>query len=138
VDGLPDWVELSAYRIVQEALTNVLKHAGPTATSVCLRRGGREVTLVVTNQAPLTPPDTPRDRPGHGLIGMRERVSMAGGELSAGPTADGGFEVFARLPADPRRAEARRAVARRPQPAQPQPAHPQPAQLPAELPAVRP
>jgi signal transduction histidine kinase len=108
VNGLPDWVELSAYRIVQEALTNVLKHAGPAATSVCLRRGRREVTLAVTNKAPLMmAAATPQDRTGHGLIGMRERVAMAGGELRAGPTADGGFEVFARLPAEPRRASPR-------------------------------
>jgi hypothetical protein len=99
--GLPDWVDVSAYRIVQEALTNVLKHAGHARTRVCLRSDASEVTLRVTNAAPLGTPVPAGDRPGHGLIGMRERVAMAGGELRTGPTGDGGFEVFARLPAEP-------------------------------------
>jgi signal transduction histidine kinase len=109
---LPDSVDLSAYRIVQEALTNVLKHAGPVPTTVCVRRTRGEVTLVVTNRPPAAVltgatapgPSGPSDRPGHGLIGMRERAGMAGGELRAGPTADGGFQVLARLPAGPRAA----------------------------------
>jgi len=101
--ALPGSVDLSAYRIVQEALTNVLKHAGPTATSIALSYGPAEVTLAVTNRPPSSPPEAGGERPGHGLIGMRERVAMAGGELRAGPTGEGGFEVFARLPAEARR-----------------------------------
>jgi signal transduction histidine kinase len=113
---LPDGVDLSAYRIVQEALTNALKHAGPVPTQVCLRCDGAAVTLIVTSRAPAAelpvadpsaagPPGAAGpDRTGHGLIGMRERAAMAGGELRAGPTADGGFEVFARLPVEPGRA----------------------------------
>jgi len=97
--ALPGWVGLSAYRIVQEALTNVLKHAGPIATRVALSYAPAGVTLAVINGPPPEPPDRAGQRPGHGLIGMRERVAMAGGELRAGPTDDGGFEVFARLPA---------------------------------------
>jgi signal transduction histidine kinase len=100
-EGLPDGVDLSAYRIVQEALTNALKHAGPVATRVGLRCDGRAVTLIVTSARPAGEPAAPPERPGHGLIGMRERAAMAGGELRAGPTADGGFEVFARLPLEP-------------------------------------
>jgi signal transduction histidine kinase len=107
--ALPDWVDLSAYRIVQEALTNVLKHAGPTQTSVCLTYAASEVTLEVTNQPPAEAPLADDERPGHGLIGMRERVAMAGGELRAGPTQDGGFEVFARLPVEGRRPVPRQA-----------------------------
>jgi signal transduction histidine kinase len=98
---LPDGVDLSAYRIVQEALTNALKHAGPVPARVCLRCDAAAVTLVVTNQAPAAAPAAEPGRPGHGLIGMRERAAMAGGELRAGPTPDGGFEVFARLPLEP-------------------------------------
>ena len=99
---LPDWVDLSAYRIVQEALTNVLKHAGPARTDVCLRCDRGSVTLMVTNDAPAPGLVPPPESTGHGLIGMRERVAMAGGELRAGPTGAGGFEVFARLPLDAR------------------------------------
>jgi signal transduction histidine kinase len=106
---LPDWVDLSAYRIVQEALTNVLKHAGPAQTSICLTYATSEVTLLVTNQPPPQAPLADGERPGHGLIGMRERVAMAGGELRAGPTEDGGFEVFARLPIEGRRPVPRQA-----------------------------
>jgi signal transduction histidine kinase len=76
----------------------VLKHAGPARTRVGLRCDCSAVTLIVTSQAPVRAAAPPGERPGHGLIGMRERAAMAGGELRAGPTADGGFEVFARLP----------------------------------------
>jgi signal transduction histidine kinase len=99
---LPDWVDLSAYRIVQEALTNVLKHAGPARTQVGLRCDRGSVTLIVTNDASAPGLAAPQESTGHGLIGMRERVAMAGGELRAGPTGTGGFEVFARLPLDAR------------------------------------
>jgi signal transduction histidine kinase len=105
VDGaperLPDGVDLSAYRIVQEALTNALKHAGAVPTRVGLHCDDRAVTLIVTSARPEVAAAAPPERPGHGLIGMRERAAMAGGELRAGPTPDGGFEVFARLPLEP-------------------------------------
>jgi signal transduction histidine kinase len=98
---LPPVIELSAYRIVQEALTNVLKHAGPAQAAVAV--GYRDDTLVldVTDDgrgaaAGLDHPAAPGS--GHGLVGMRERVALFGGELSTGPRAGGGFGVRARIP----------------------------------------
>jgi len=98
----PPGVELSAYRVVQEALTNVLKHAGPVAEvevrldhqpgrlDVEVRDDGRGLAAAVVG---------PRlDGTGHGLLGMRERVELWGGELSAGPAAGGGYRVRAVLP----------------------------------------
>jgi signal transduction histidine kinase len=89
-------VDLSAYRIVQEALTNVVKHAGGAPTTITLgyRPDALELTIADSgNGAPAT--DTPG---GHGLVGMRERAAMFGGTLSAGPRAGHGFEVRASLP----------------------------------------
>ncbi|HET8971049.1 MAG TPA: sensor histidine kinase [Candidatus Nanopelagicales bacterium] len=95
--NLPPGVDLAAYRIVQEALTNVLKHAGPAPTrvSVCYRPA--EIGVVVTNAAGAPPPGVPAGA-GRGLIGIRERAAVMGGELTAGPDRDGGFGVAARLP----------------------------------------
>ena len=97
---LPPAVDLAAYRIVQESLTNVIKHAGPAATAtVSLRQAGPGLEIEVTDSglgpgpAPLTGSD------GHGLIGMRERAASVGGSLETGPGAGGGYRVFARLPA---------------------------------------
>ena len=98
VDGtprpVPPAVALSAYRIVQEALTNVLKHAGPAAATVSLRYGDRQLEVGVADDGVGGEPDGD----GHGLLGMRERVALAGGELHAGPRPDGGFAGHARLP----------------------------------------
>ena len=92
---VPPGLDLSAYRIVQEALTNVLKHAGPQACArVELVYGTDGLEVAVTNSGTTT---TPGAGTGHGLIGIRERVSVAGGSVEAGP-ADGGFVVRARLP----------------------------------------
>jgi signal transduction histidine kinase len=94
---LPPGVDLSAYRIVQEALTNSVKHAGPARASVLLRYGERELELEVVDDgrgsraAGAAPA-------GHGLAGMRERTALLGGELDAGPAPGGGFAVRARLP----------------------------------------
>ena len=89
-------VGLSAYRIVQEALTNVLKHAGPEAeTSVRLTADGEVIVITVTDNgqgATILPSS------GHGLHGMRERAQQLGGTLNAGPQPGGGFRVEARLP----------------------------------------
>ncbi len=95
---LPEAVELTAYRIIQESLTNTRKHAGcdtavlrlgytPGALSLAVEDGGRQVT------------ESSRDAPGgHGIVGMRERVAALGGRLSAGPRPEGGYRVFAELP----------------------------------------
>lgn len=96
---LPPAVDLSAYRIVQEALTNTVRHAGPEAlVRVALDRTRDALTIAVVDDGGRRPRTTPADVGGHGLIGMRERVAVFGGELDASPTADGGFAVRARLP----------------------------------------
>ena len=92
-------IELSAYRIVQEALTNVLRHSKePTAVDVVLRSHGGALTVDIIDDGRATPPHGSTPRTGYGLLGMRERVEMWGGELVAGPVPDGGFRVQARLP----------------------------------------
>jgi len=98
VRPLPPGVDLAAYRIVQEALTNVIKHAGPAQARVGLRFGERELELEVTDdgRGAGTVPDGGDG--GQGLVGMRERVALYGGSLAAGPGSDGGFAVRARLP----------------------------------------
>jgi len=88
-------VDLSAYRIVQEALTNVLKHAGTASVEVTVRYGNDAVQVEVCDDGR---PREPTAGGGNGLIGMRERVAMLGGEFRAGARRDGGFAVFARLP----------------------------------------
>jgi len=101
VDGefgaVPAGVGLSAYRIVQEALSNAVRHAPGAAIDVELRVGDNAVHAAVRN-APGGPGRP--GPPGHGLLGMRERAAVLGGTLVAGPTADGGFEVTADLPLD--------------------------------------
>jgi signal transduction histidine kinase len=92
---LPLGVDLSAYRIVQEALTNTLKHANARRAEVVLRYADDELAIDVTDDG--RGPTTNGDQ-GHGLIGMRERVSLYDGELTAGPRAEGGFKVSARFP----------------------------------------
>jgi signal transduction histidine kinase len=92
--------DLSAYRIVQESLTNVAKHAGPgvpTTVELCWRDTGLD--LSITSSRPEHPPDDGRSaRGGYGLIGLRERASAVGGHLDAAPQPDGGFRVTAALP----------------------------------------
>ncbi|GAB7029190.1 sensor histidine kinase [Streptomyces sp. NPDC021749] len=92
-------VELSAYRIVQEALSNAMRHAPGAAVRVRLGHHGAGLTLRITNAAPAGPAPRPPGA-GHGLLGMRERTAMLGGELATGPTPDGGYDVTAFLPAD--------------------------------------
>ncbi|MFI6207455.1 sensor histidine kinase [Streptomyces sp. NPDC051041] len=94
---LPPAVELSAYRIVQEALSNVLRHAPGATAHVALAYGPRELRVEVVNTRPgrAAPPSSGA---GHGLLGMRERAAMLGGSLTAGPGADGGYRVRALLP----------------------------------------
>ncbi|HZB72345.1 MAG TPA: sensor histidine kinase [Acidimicrobiales bacterium] len=97
---LPPGVDLSAYRIVQEALTNSVKHAGPARASVVLRYGEHALELEVVDdgRGPRAP-----SAGGHGLVGMRERTALLGGELDVGPAPGGGFAVRARLPLEPSR-----------------------------------
>ncbi|MFJ3829191.1 sensor histidine kinase [Streptomyces sp. NPDC090046] len=93
-------VELTAYRIVQEALSNCLRHAPGSQVEVGIAYGPRDLHLCVANSAP-TRSAPPSPGAGHGLLGMRERAGMLGGELAAGPRPDGGYEVSAVLPMDP-------------------------------------
>ena len=90
---LPPGLDVNAYRIVQEALTNVLKHAG-AATVGPLGYGDASLAIEVADDGRGR---NQRD-PGHGLAGLRERVSLFGGELEAGEHPDGGFAVQARMP----------------------------------------
>ena len=97
---LPPGVDLSAYRIVQEALTNALRHAGGASARVVVRYEPDALELEIADDGP-GPPDDPEASGGHGLIGMRERVQLFGGELEAGPRPGGGFLLRARLPSEP-------------------------------------
>jgi signal transduction histidine kinase len=91
---LPPGVELSAYRVVQEALTNALKHAGGAPAVVTIRYGERELALEVTDEGRAGP----ARGGGHGLAGMRERIGIFGGTFDAGPRESGGFAVRVLLP----------------------------------------
>jgi signal transduction histidine kinase len=92
---LPPGVDLSAYRIVQEALTNALKHAGPARARVLLRYDADELELEIADDGAGSGDGAGT---GQGLIGMRERVSVYGGELQAGQRPEGGYALRARLP----------------------------------------
>lgn len=94
--SLPPALDLSVYRIVQEALTNVLKHSTATRATVAIERGLSQLTVRVLDNG-STPTSTPTTA-GHGLIGMRERVSLFSGTFTAGPQPGGGFVVLAELP----------------------------------------
>ncbi len=97
--AVPAGVDVAAFRIVQEALTNVLKHAHAAHASVRVAYAGDGVTLEVVDDGPGSHANGGGE-PGHGLIGMRERVALYGGELVTGPRESGGFAVTARLPYD--------------------------------------
>jgi signal transduction histidine kinase len=98
-DAVPAAAGLTAYRVLRESLTNVCRHAGPTAVEVVFALSPDELRLVVQNRAGTTA-QAPRATPatGHGLVGMRERVTAAGGRFDAGPLQDGGFRVSVDLP----------------------------------------
>jgi signal transduction histidine kinase len=93
---LPPDVGQAAYRIVQEALTNITRHAGQASASVHLRYGPDALTVQVDDDGTGTPQQPAV--PGLGLIGMRERVTSLGGRLQAGPRRNGGFRIWAELP----------------------------------------
>ncbi|MGW7003233.1 sensor histidine kinase [Streptomyces sp. NPDC054933] len=95
VDGL---IERALYRVVQEALTNVHKHAGHAVTRVQLRYLPDALHVVVENDAASAPPPPRLPSSGHGLAGLRERVAMVGGTFEAGPLPNGGFRLSARVP----------------------------------------
>jgi signal transduction histidine kinase len=99
LNAVPAGVSLTAYRVIQEALTNIVRHAGPTQASLLVEAGRDAILIRVENQAPLTPSGQVTSAGGrHGSIGMQERVALYGGTLNAGPTADGGWRVEAQLP----------------------------------------
>jgi len=104
VRPLDGGIELSAYRIVQEALTNTMKHGGPgAAASVVVRYAAAELTVEITDDGtgPVPAAPVPGSSAGHGLAGMRARVAMLGGGLTAGPLDGSGFRVRAWLPLPP-------------------------------------
>ncbi len=92
-------LDLAAYRVVQEALTNVRRHAGEAPTVVHVRYAPDGLRLLVENDGPALP--TAPTENGQGLVGMRERVSLYGGEVDAGPRPEGGFAVRIHLPISP-------------------------------------
>jgi signal transduction histidine kinase len=95
---VPAGVSLSAYRIVQEALTNVIRHAAPARCEITVAAQDREVRIEVVDDGPGPRVPPAGHRPGHGLAGMRERALVCGGEFTAGPLNESGFQVKARLP----------------------------------------
>ncbi|GAA2107225.1 hypothetical protein GCM10009759_46100 [Kitasatospora saccharophila] len=106
VRPLPPALGLTVYRIVQEALTNTRKHAGPTRATVLLSYAPDLLTLHIRDHGPgpgpgHAPAHPPTERGGHGLIGMRERTALHGGTLTATPHPAGGFAVHAELPLPP-------------------------------------
>ncbi|WP_445042354.1 sensor histidine kinase [Streptomyces sp. SAS_272] len=97
--GYPPGVQLSAYRIVQEALSNALRHAPGSHVRVSVAHDVRGLYLEVVNSRPRAPV-RPSPGAGHGLLGMRERAAMLGGHVTAHPTLHGGFAVLAHLPTE--------------------------------------
>ncbi|MDQ8047090.1 MAG: histidine kinase [Patulibacter sp.] len=96
---LPTGLDVAAYRIVQEALTNALRHAGQVRTEIALRRDAAALSIEVVNAPPaqLRDPSELTRPGGHGLLGMAERATLYGGDLDASPTPDGGFRVATSL-----------------------------------------
>jgi signal transduction histidine kinase len=99
--ALPVGVDVSAYRIIQEALTNALKHAGAVPTTVTLHYTPDALTVEILDHGHGAMRHPSIDSAGHGLIGMRERVALYHGDLQAGPRADAGYAVRARIPLIP-------------------------------------
>jgi signal transduction histidine kinase len=92
---LPSGIDVSAYRIVQEALTNALKHAGPARATVIIRYGTDDLELEIVDDGQGLGNG---GGSGRGLIGIRERVGIFGGELESGARSEGGYAVRVRLP----------------------------------------
>ena len=100
-NGLSPAVQRAIYRTVQEALTNVRKHAPGAAATVSIRHQGGTVRVTVTNSAP-TRPALPLPSARYGLVGLHQRAALLGGTVTSGPTADGGYELHLELPDDGR------------------------------------
>jgi signal transduction histidine kinase len=98
--GYSGSVEMSAYRIAQEALTNVTRHAAAARATLQVTRSAGQLTIIVTDDGPGGDPHGGGGHQGLGIAGMRERALLHGGEFRAGPRPDGGFEVVAVLPAE--------------------------------------
>ena len=99
LDAVPSGVSVAAYRVIQEALTNIVRYAGHTSAHVLVQAGPAELVVRVENEAPSDPTvQVPPAGGGHGAVGMRERVELYGGALGSGPTAKGGWTIEARLP----------------------------------------
>ena len=94
VRELPPGIGLTAYRVVQEALTNALKHGSQKRAQLCLEYADRALVLEVTNPAG----DLAQNRGGHGLVGMRERVQLYDGTLQHGRQPDGSYRLRVQLP----------------------------------------
>ena len=100
--ALPSGIDLSAYRIIQEGLTNAIKHAGAAHAEVVVRYGEREVEIeIVDDGRGIAESAGDGARTGHGLVGMRERVNLYGGRLETGSRESGGYRVHACLPVEP-------------------------------------
>jgi len=107
--ALPPGLDLAGYRVVQEALTNVMKHAGQARTTVRIEYRPRELLITVSDDgrppdslpAALTAGQPPSPGGGRGLIGLRERLAVYGGVLDAGPRPGGGWRLAARVPLEP-------------------------------------
>jgi signal transduction histidine kinase len=97
-DDVPAAVDRTAYRIVQESLTNIARHAAATTASIRIDHGPGTLAIRIDDDGTATPDTTPA--PGVGLLGMRERVTALGGHLRAAPRGEGGFTVHAELPVD--------------------------------------
>jgi len=97
---LPPGLDLSAYRILQEGLTNTLKHAHAQQAEVDVRYGATALQLEVRDDGDARSSNGDRGGRGHGLVGISERVKIFGGQMSAGPTSTGGFVLRADLPVD--------------------------------------
>ena len=99
---LPSAVDQAAYRILQESITNVIRHAGPARVTISISYGPSDLELLVADDGPgQRAPDRRAAGGGQGIVGMRERAALLGGELTAGPRPGGGFQVRARLPLQP-------------------------------------
>lgn len=98
--SLPHGVDLAAYRIIQESLTNVIKHAGPATATIRLVYDEAALRIEIADTGRGIAPGTESPGAGHGLIGMRERAASVGGTLQAGPDPAGGYQVVAVLPAE--------------------------------------